>query len=71
MKHFYSISAFSTTSQQYEEPLIFIEPGMNAFTVTTDDVDALVDMLKADGHRIDKVTQLDEHERQDHSRLGS
>jgi hypothetical protein len=59
VRHFYSIIAYATTSQQYEDPLIFIEPGMNAFTITTDDVDALVDRLKADGHRIDEVFQLD------------
>lgn len=59
MTHYYSILAFATTSMQYQEPLIFIEPGINAFTVLTDDIDALLVSLKADGHRIDGVNQLD------------
>lgn len=59
MKHYYSIIAYATTSMQYEDPQIFIEPGMNAFTVTTDDIDALVKALTEDGHRIDEVFQLD------------
>lgn len=60
--HFYSLLVFATTSRQYEDPLVLIEPGTNAFTVTTDSIDALVDRLKADGHRIDKVTQLDDED---------
>lgn len=59
MKHYYSISAFATTSKQYEDPMIFIEPGMNAFCVLTDDVDILLELLKLDGLRIQEVTQLD------------
>lgn len=60
MKHYYSIRAFATTSRQYPtDPAIFIEPGMNAFTVFTDDVDALLELLKADGLRVEEVAQLD------------
>lgn len=71
MKHFYSILAYATTSRQYEDPLVFIEPGINAFNVTTDSIDALVERLKADGHRIDQVTQLDDADREDSVRLSS
>lgn len=71
MTHFYSLLVFATTSQQYEDPLVFIEPGTNAFTVTTDSIDALVDRLKADGHSIDKVIQLDDDASRTDARLGS
>lgn len=73
MKHFYSVIVFATTSRQYKEPsLILIDPGMNVFTVLTDDVNALVEMLRLDGHRVDEVFQLDdEHEREEYTRLGS
>ena len=56
---FYSVAAFSTISWQSQEPLVFIEPGVNAFTVTTQDIEALVSRLKAEGIRIDAVNQLD------------
>jgi hypothetical protein len=51
--------------------MIFIEPGMNVFTVTTDAIDALVASLKADGHRIDEVNQLDGSEAHVVGRLSS
>jgi hypothetical protein len=56
---YYSVRAFSTESLQYEEPLILIEPGLNAFTVLTDDMEVLVERLKADGVRVDEVQVLD------------
>lgn len=56
---YYSIKAFSRRSIQYETPLILIEPGMNAFTVTTPDIDSLVRMLRQDGVRVDEVNSLD------------
>lgn len=57
---YYSIRAFSRVSVQYQEPsIIFIEPGMNVFTVLTDDVEGLVTKLKADGIRVDQVNKLD------------
>ena len=71
MKHYYSIVVFAITSRQYQEPLIFIEPGINAFTVTTDAIDALVSNLRADGHRIDEVNQLDGSEAHVVGRLSS
>lgn len=59
MKRFYSILAWSTTSVRYPDPLVFIEPGINAFTVTTDDLDSLLERLRIDGIRVDKVNALD------------
>ena len=60
MKNYYSIRAFSTTSIQYNEPsVIFIEPGMNAFTVLTDNIDTFVTKLVTDGIRVDEVNKLD------------
>jgi len=58
--NYYSVKAFSTVSVQYEEPsVIFIEPGMNVFNVLTDDIDGFVEVLKADGVRVDEVNKLD------------
>jgi len=71
VKHYYSVVAFATTSRQYQDPMIFIEPGLNVFTVTTDAIDALVSRLKADGHRIDEVNQLDGSEAHVVNRLSS
>jgi hypothetical protein len=68
---FYSVAAFSTISWQSQEPLVFIEPGVNAFTVTVDDIDALVSRLKAEGIRIDAVNQLDGSDAHIVGRLGS
>ena len=56
---YYSILAFSTVSVQYREPLVFIEPGINAFSVLTDDVEALLERLRKDGIRVDVVNNLD------------
>ena len=61
MKRYYSIRAFSTISQQYEELMVFIDPGLNAFTVLTDDVEAFLQLLKSDGIRVDEVNQLDDN----------
>ena len=61
MTHYYSISGFSTTSFEYEHPLIFVGEGMNVFTVLTDDVDSLVERLRLDGLRIEAVNQLDDY----------
>jgi len=60
MKHYYSIASYSTVSIQYREPLIFIEPGINAFTVLTDDIKKILNLLKEDGIQITGVHQLDE-----------
>jgi hypothetical protein len=63
MKHYYSIVAYSTISVQYQEPsLVFIEPGINAFTVLTDDIENFLAHLKSEGIRVDKVNQLDGEE---------
>ncbi len=59
MKHYYSISAYSNTSRQYRDPLVFIEPGINAFCILSDDVNAFLELLRADGIRVDEVNQLD------------
>lgn len=59
MKHYYSIVAFSTTSIQYDEHHILIEPGINVFTVLTSDVETLLERLRADGIRVDSRIQLD------------
>jgi hypothetical protein len=59
MKHYYSIVAFSTTSKQYDEPLVLVEPGINAFTVLTSDVESLLERLRVDGIRVDALIQLD------------
>jgi hypothetical protein len=61
MKHYYSIVAFSTTSVQYQEPMVFIEPGTNVFTVTltSEGLETLLESLKQDGIRVDRINQLD------------
>lgn len=59
MKHYYSIVAFATHSIQYQDPLVFIEPGTNVFTILISDVDVFLDLLRADGIRVDGVNQLD------------
>jgi hypothetical protein len=59
MPHYYSIRAYSTTSLQVKDPLILIEPGMNAFTVLTTNVKALVVLLEAEGIRVEAVNALD------------
>lgn len=59
MKHYYSIVAFSSCSIQYQDPLVFIEPGTNVFTILISDIDVFLDLLRADGIRVDGVNQLD------------
>jgi len=62
-KHYYSIVAYSTISIQYQEPsLVFIEPGVNAFTVLTDDIKGFTARLESEGIRIDQINQLDGEE---------
>jgi len=57
---YYSICAFSKVSVQYKEPnVIFIEPGINVFTVLTDDISTFKNQLKSDGIRIDALNRLD------------
>lgn len=63
---YYSLVVFATISKQYDPiehrettEAIYIEPGINVFTILTDEVESLVSKLKADGHRIDEVNILD------------
>lgn len=63
MKRYYSIVAYSTISVQYQEPsLVFIEPGINAFTVLTDGIENFLALLRSEGIRVDEVNQLDGEE---------
>jgi len=57
---YYSIAAYSTISLQHQSPPIFIESGINAFTVLTDDIDGLVMQLEASGIKILSVNTLDD-----------
>lgn len=58
---YYSIAAHSTISLQNQDPLIFIEPGMNAFIVPTDNIEGLLESLRLQGVQILGVNALDEH----------
>jgi hypothetical protein len=57
---YYSVRAHSTISVQYDKPsVVFIEPGINVFIVITNDIDAFVKTMEADGIRVDEVNKLD------------
>lgn len=59
MKRLYTIAAYSKISLQYKNPsLVFIEPGMNAVLVLTDDINSFIETLKTDGVRVDQINLL-------------
>lgn len=55
---YYSIVVFSQESLQYQDPEIFVETGVNVFTVLTGDIQSLVSMLEEDGIRVNEVNCL-------------
>jgi len=61
MRHF-SICAFAQGEAQLPDHQVMLDRGINAFSVFTDDIDAVVRELEAQDVRVDKVYPLDEFE---------
>jgi len=61
-KRFYSFSVHSPGEIPLEAQRVILEPGLNAFTATLEDVDSFTTMLREEGVTTVQVNCLDEHE---------